>query len=161
MPDSGYLDICGGDAFPLELVADLPKAGQRRRVAEGALEPGRVEVARLEPERAGGGVVLGQVGAEHRRVVGGDRAECARADQLWQRVLGEIADDTRSQIREGTDVEHDPAVDDLLEKPRVLDGANAVAHPLRAERLERAANRLRSGGLPSVRNGCQARCPRF
>src|SRR5439155_21000241 len=72
-----------------------------------------------------------------------------------------IADDTRSQVRERTDVEYDPAVNDLLQEPRVLDGADAVAHPLRAERLERAANRLRACGLPGVRNGCQARCPRL
>ena len=76
---------------PSRRLADLSQARARLVVAEGAGDPRLVRGARREAERGGGLVVARQVGVEHRRVVGRDRAADAGGDELRQRMLLERA----------------------------------------------------------------------
>src|SRR5207248_6351625 len=160
------LGLCGssGHSFlgylPIEGVADPLQAGFRRFVAERALEPGRVEVLRLEPELDRGRAVPREVGAEHRRVVGRDRADRPRGDELRERMLRQRADGPRAQVRQGTDVEDDAPVGDLAEQARILGGTDPVAKPDRAELLERSSHRRRPGDLARMWHRGQAELAR-
>src|SRR3954468_7677129 len=60
---------------PVERVPDLPQTLLRPGVAERAGEACVVERARIEAEGGCGLVVPGEVGVEHRGIVGRDRAE--------------------------------------------------------------------------------------
>ena len=82
-----------------------------------------------------------EVGVEHRRVVGGDRAADAGGRELAQRMLVQRRDGAGPDVRDRADVQHDPALAELLDERRILDRADAVADPVGAERVERAADR--------------------
>src|SRR5437762_13970814 len=92
-------NLTTGVLGPVVRLADLPQPGPRFLVAEGSLDPGVEERARIEPERRGRLVVAGEVGIEHRRVVGGDRAADAGGDEVRQRVLGDGGDCAEAHVR--------------------------------------------------------------
>src|SRR5581483_5953320 len=95
-------------------------------VAESAGETGLEGGARRDSERGGSFVVAGQVGVEHGRVVGRDRAADACGDELWQRMLLEGAHDSGADVGEWTNVEHRSAPRQLGHETGVLDRADAV-----------------------------------
>src|SRR5438093_12382965 len=68
-------------------VADPPQTLARLVVAQRAGEAGLVRGLRGDAERGGRLVVARQVGVEHRRVVGRDRAADACRHELRQRML--------------------------------------------------------------------------
>src|SRR5579871_4151175 len=72
---------------PLVRFADLAQPRAGRVVAERAGDAGLVCGLRREAEGGGRLVVAGEVGVEHRGVVGRDRAAHAGRDELRQRVL--------------------------------------------------------------------------
>src|SRR5437588_8938543 len=74
---------------PRERVADLPQPLLRLGVAEGSGHARVVERAWIETERGRGFVVAGEIGVEHRGVVGRDRAEDAGGDESRQRMVVE------------------------------------------------------------------------
>ena len=65
-------------------------------------------------------------------------------------------DGARAEVRERAHVEHDAAAGELAHQPGVLDGADAVAQPVGAERLERAAHGRRAGDLARMRHRAEA-----
>src|SRR5438094_531072 len=75
--------------LPGETAVEALEAGPGAAVAERCGERGPVQGARAESERFGRRVLAGEVGVEHDRVVGRDRATDARLDQARQGVLGE------------------------------------------------------------------------
>src|SRR5260370_41672934 len=68
-------------ALPVVGCPDFGQFGPGRLVAEGAVDAGLVEGARVEPERGRGLVVALEVGVEHRRIVGRDRAAHPGCDE--------------------------------------------------------------------------------
>src|SRR4051794_9019781 len=64
-------------AIPLVGIADRGQPGARFLVAEGPVDACLVEGAGIQAERGRSLVVAAEVGVEHRRVVGRDRAENA------------------------------------------------------------------------------------
>src|SRR5436189_6007705 len=72
MAMAGNLTTAG--AAPVVRLADLAQSAAGFLVAEGAGDSCLVEAAGVEAERGRGLVVPAEVGVEHRRVVGGDRA---------------------------------------------------------------------------------------
>ena len=116
-------------------------------------DAGLVEVARIEAERAGRVVVPGQIGAEHGRVVGRDRAAERR------RRRGAAADARRATrppscagSRSGRRRGRSGRSASSRDERGILDGADPVPDPLGAERVERAADRRRAGDLAGVRH---------
>src|SRR5439155_11845823 len=152
----GYLRFWNVDSVPVEGVADLAEVGLDVLPAQRALQPGRVEVLRLETEPDRCRAVAREVGAEHRRVVGRDRADRPRGDELRERVLRQRADGLRAQVRQWTDVEHDAPAGDLAEQAGILGGTDPVPKPDRAELLERSSHGRRPGDLARVRHRSQA-----
>src|SRR5579864_62487 len=136
---------------PVERGPDLPQALLRRGVAERSGDARVIERARIEAERGRGLVVAGEVGVEHRRVVGRDRAEDAGGDEAGQRVVVEARDRARAQVRERADVEDGAARGELADEARILLRPDAVTEPVRIEALERAAHRRCAGNLARVR----------
>src|SRR3954464_13690083 len=137
----GYLDLgligVPRKGRPVELPPDRLEPLARARVAERALDAGLVERARGDSQGGGYLVVAPEVGVEHRRVVGRDRAERSGGDEARQRVLGERGDRARPQVRQRAHVEHDAAVCDLAQEAGILGRADPVAEPVGAERVER------------------------
>src|SRR5437868_8279727 len=82
-------NLTTGVPGPVVRLPELPKPGPCVLVAECALDPCVEERAWIEAERRGRLVVPREIGVEHRRVVGRDRAAHAGGDEAWQRVLGE------------------------------------------------------------------------
>ena len=68
-------------------------------------------------------------------------------------------DGPRAQVRDRADVEHDPAVGDLLQEARVLRRADPVPEPVGAEGVERAANRGWADDLARVRHRGEPELP--
>src|SRR5919204_1915785 len=152
----GYLDLGRADGIPVERVAELAEPSARVLIAECALGAGLVCALWFDSERGRGGVLLREIGAEHRGIVRRDRAGHACGDQLWERVLLERAHDPCAQVRDRTDVEHRPAARELTDEPRVLGGADAVPDPLRLQDIERPSHRLGAGDLAGVRHTAEA-----
>src|SRR3954465_3795240 len=98
---------------PVVGVGDLSQVGAGRVVAERADEAGLVGGARRMAELRGGLVVACQIGLEHRRVVGRDRAADTGRDELRQRVLLERRDGSGAEVRKRADVEDDAAICEL------------------------------------------------
>src|SRR6266404_2476511 len=142
-------------AHPVVGCPDFGESGPGRLVAESAVDARLVEGARVEPERGRGLVVALEVGVEHRRIVGRDRAAHAGRDEPRQGVVGERADRAGADVRERADVEHDPASGELADEPRILLGADAVTQPVGAERLERAAHGGGACDLARMRDGAE------
>src|ERR1700758_1401173 len=111
-------------AMPVVGVADLTQVSARLVVAERSCEPRLVGGSGRDAERGGGLVVACQVGVEHRRVVGRDRAGDAGGDELRQGVLLERTDDAGAEVRERADVEDGAAAGELRHQPRILDRAD-------------------------------------
>src|SRR4051812_23876953 len=105
--------ITGSLTTPVVGLADPAEPVLRLGVAESAVEPGLVERARVEAEAGGRLVVAGEVGVEHRRVVGRDRAADAGGDEPRQRVVLEAGDGAGAEVRERADVEDRAAVGEL------------------------------------------------
>src|SRR4051812_28848612 len=101
---------------PVVVVADPAKALARGVVAERPRDAGVVERAGSEPERLGCLVVAREVGVEHRRVVGGDRALDPGRDEARQRMVVERRDRARTEVRQRADVEHDAAGGELSDE---------------------------------------------
>src|ERR1051326_4749818 len=76
----------GLDRRPGEVFADRAQRRASRLVAERALDADLVELLRAQPASAGLRVLARQVGPEHGRVVGGERAAKPGRDHLRQRV---------------------------------------------------------------------------
>src|SRR3954463_2832664 len=129
MPRLGYLDLRGRDGIPVERLADGAQALARAGVAEGTLQPCFEETSGLEPERARSGVVAGEVGSEHRRIVGGDRAQDGGLAQPPQGVLFPRRRGAGEDVGDRTDVEHDPAFGELAQQLDVVDRPDPVANP--------------------------------
>src|SRR4051794_11077421 len=106
---------------PVVGLADLSETRPRLGVAEGSREPRSVCGPGRDSERGGRLVVARQVGLEHRRVVGRDRAADARGDELRQRVLLERANDASADVGERADVEHGAAAGELGDETGILD----------------------------------------
>src|SRR6266568_8287138 len=119
-------NLTSGVVGPVERVADLPKSLLRPAVAERPGYARVVERARIEAERGRGFVVAGEVGIEHRGVVGRDRAENAGGDEAGQRMLVEVGHRPRSEVRERADIEHGAAAGKLPYEPGILFRADAV-----------------------------------
>src|SRR5437763_705068 len=68
-------------ALPVGALSERPQPAPRRLVAQRAGHPGVVERPRLEAQRARRLVLAREVGLEHRRVVGRDRAGDARGGE--------------------------------------------------------------------------------
>src|SRR5665213_2539360 len=79
---------------------DRLQPGAGLLVAQGAVDAGVVEGARIQAERGRGLVVTAQVGVEHRGIVGRDRAADARSHEAGQRVVGKGGDSSRAEVRE-------------------------------------------------------------
>src|SRR5689334_16588897 len=90
--------MTGSVTAPVEGLADPPQPRPRLLVAERSLDARLVERARVEAERGGGLVVAAEVGVEHRRVVGRDRAADAGGDEARQRMLGEARDGAGAEV---------------------------------------------------------------
>src|SRR4051812_46579297 len=73
--------MAGSLTAPVVRLADLTHPRLRLLVAQCAQDAGLVEVARIEAEAGGRLVVAREVGVEHRRVVGRDRAAEAGCDE--------------------------------------------------------------------------------
>src|SRR5581483_2982726 len=137
---------------PVEVIDAPAQARTRLLVAERARDPGLVERSWREAERLRRLVVASEIGVEHGRVVGRDRAADARRGETGQRMVGEARHRPGAEVRERADVEDDAAVGELADEPGVLLGADAVTKPVGAERLERPAHRGRTGDLAGVRH---------
>src|SRR5439155_13779515 len=119
-------NLTSGVVGPVERVADLPKSLLRPDVAERPGHARVVERARIEAERGRGFVVAGEVGIEHRGVVGRDRAENAGGGETGQRVVAEVSHRSRAEVRKRADIEDCAAVGELVHERTVVDRANAV-----------------------------------
>jgi hypothetical protein len=113
----------------------------------------------VEPEGGRGLVLHCEVGVEHRRIVGGERTQDSRLDELRQRVLLQRGHDTDPDIRHGADVEHGAALLQFLDELGVFDGADAVAQAVGVKKVERIADRIRWSQLTGVRHGAETAFP--
>src|SRR3954451_8494630 len=117
-------------------LADTAEALPGLLAAERARDAGLVGGARGEPQRGGCLVVPGEVGVEHRWVVGRDRALDAGGDELRQRMVFEPGHGAGAEGRERADVEHRAAARELSDEAAVLDGADPVPEPVGLQVLE-------------------------
>src|SRR5437667_282226 len=85
-PSSVVWTLTTGAAVPVVRLAEAGQLGAGVLAAEGSGHARVVERPRLEAERDGGLVVAGEVGLEHCRVVGRDRAANAGSHEPRQRV---------------------------------------------------------------------------
>src|SRR5258705_5423953 len=122
-------NLTAGVGGPVERVADRLQTGPRFLAAEGSDHAGLVKGARIEAERGRRLVVAGQVGVEHRGVVGRDAAADAGGDKAGQRGVRERGDGPGAGVRERADVEDGGAAGELPDEARGLLGADSVAGP--------------------------------
>lgn len=143
---------------------DLGRQGALLRVGqEGGLDAllGQGDQAGLvQVEQAGGdGVLRVEVGGEHRRVVGVQGDDDAGLDHGSDRVLVQVGHRSGGHVGGGADLQRDPMLGQVLEQAWVPTGGRAVADPFGPELGDRIPDRLRSGGLPGVRQTVQAGGP--
>src|SRR5439155_2791138 len=147
---------CRLHRVPVERRAALAQRRPRRLVAERALDTRLIEGPRRDTERGCSFVVAGQVGVEHGRVVGRDRALNAGGDETGQRMLGEASAGPSAQVGNRAGTAHRPAPGDLTDEAGIVLGANAMTQAVGAEHVERSAHRGRPDDLPGVRHRAQA-----
>ena len=125
----------------------------RLLVAERAGDAGLVRGARGEAEGRGRLVVAGEVGVEHRRVVGRDRAADAGGDELRQRVLRRA---TRRRRCGGSRAGRRRGRCRGRRAPRTRPGSSTARIPCRIRSAPSASSAPRtdvgSGGLAGVRD---------
>ena len=110
--------------LPVEPAEAVGLRGPRRE-ERAAGERGEVGVA----EVVGGahrGVLAREPGSEQQRIVGAERDERARLDELGERHGGEIGIDAERDVGDRTHLEADPGRDDPVEERRILGDADAV-----------------------------------
>ncbi len=147
--------------------------GQRplaRRRQERGLDAVHHEGGQLgdaEAERTGQpAVLLGQVGAEHVRVVGVDRDDHARLDEGRDRVVLQPVEHAGAHVRRRAHLERDAPFCELGDQGRILDGAHAVTDPLGPQVVQggpdavRAVALARRAGPSAARRRRPARTPR-
>ena len=155
-------DGSAGTAATADQSKDCPMASSSRRVAASHRTPARPARYAVLGGSAQPGrhlVLGGQVGAEHGRVVGRDRARHARGAQRGQRVGGQGRDGAGGHVGGRADVQHHAPPGQVAQQRRVLGGADAVPDPGRAQQVQGGPDQVRPLDLAGVRDGGQAAVP--